>query len=171
MKNKKIIITLIALIILSVTLPTFAATITTESSQEVTVTYQVGEGYTVSIPADISFSSTDQTNYTATGNVSATGVLIETDNTLNVKMTSANYENGAYTLQDSSGESKIVYTIKNGDQDFENDTNVLSVSAGADNLSAETTLNFATTSDEIAKATKSGAHTDTLTFTVSIDNN
>lgn len=169
MKNKKILISIIALfVMLTIAVPTFAATITTPGSQEVTVTYQVGVSYTVSIPADFTLTSEDQTNYTAEETVSATGVLIEAGKTLNVKMKSTNFADGEYKLKDSSGESKIKYTIKNGEQDFTNDTTVLTVEAGTTE-EAETTLKFATTAEEIGKATKSGDHTDTLTFTVSVD--
>lgn len=169
MKNKKILISIIiASVMLSLVLPVFAAEITAAGAQNVTVKHNVGEGYIVTIPADFTFE-VNGTDYTSTQVVKATDVLIEAGKTLNVKMSSANYKDAdGYTLQDSSKESKIVYTIEtNAQQAFTNEGTVLSVAAGTDEGSAN--LTFSTTEEEIAKATKSGDHTDILTFTVSVD--
>lgn len=168
MKKKKLLIPMALTAMISMTLPVFATqNITTQSSKNVVVSHNVGESYTVSIPADFTFSTEDQQTYTANKTVTATDVVIENGKKLNVKMTSKNYTDGKYFMKDKTNVSEIEYSILKGADEFENDTNVLSVESG--NTSGEQELTFSTTSTNIESAKKSGEHTDTLTFTVSVD--
>lgn len=170
MRKKKGFILATSLLALTVAFPVFATqTLTTATSQTTKVKYSVGETYTVSIPADFSLTSDGSGNFTAERKVAATGVLIENGKTLNVEMSSANYVSGGeYTLNYGTDEvSKIPYSIQKGDADFTNADKVLSITSGTEEDSQA--LTFSTTDAEIAEATKSGEHTDTLTFTVSVD--
>lgn len=168
MKNKKLILPIAGLAIMSLAVPVFAADLNKDVTSGTTVvSYGVNSGYTVSIPSDVNFTSSTLEQQ---GVVKASNVIIENGKTLKVKMSSANYtEEDGYTLNYGTGEvSKIKYTIKNDNADFVNASNVLEVAAGTTEESS-TTLTFSTTEANIGKATKSGAHTDTLTFTVSVE--
>jgi cytochrome c-type biogenesis protein CcmE len=146
----------------------------TTKTGDVKVTYETTESYEVTIPADVTFEGT---SLSSDGTVKAEKVLLKNDKVLNVKMKAASITSGedAYTLLYEG--SKILYTIKKGSVDVDNNTAVLTVKSG-DGLedeytdgkaSGEATLTFATTDDDIAMATKAGEHKDTLTFTVSVD--
>ena len=168
MKNKKLILPIAGLAIMSLAVPVFAADLNKDTTTGTTVvSYGVDSGYTVSIPSAVNFTSS---TLTQSGQVTASNVIIENGKTLKVKMTSANYtEEDGYTLNYGDGEvSKIKYTIKNGDVDFVNGASVLEVAAGT-TAGGTSTLNFATTTEDIEAATKSGEHKDTLTFTVSVE--
>ena len=168
MKNKKLILPIAGLAIMSLAVPVFAADLNKDVTSGTTVvSYGVNSGYTVSIPSAVNFTSS---TLTQSGQVTASNVIIENGKTLKVKMTSANYtEEDGYTLNYGDGEvSKIKYTIKNGDVDFVNGASVLEVAAGT-TAGGTSTLNFATTTEDIEAATKSGEHKDTLTFNVSVE--
>jgi hypothetical protein len=142
------------------------------ASQEstVTVTYTVADSYEVTIPADVTLTSDG--SYQGTGEVKAENVLIEDGKVLNVKLTSANAGEATdatgYVLKDKSGASSIAYEIKKGDAAVANGSVVLAVSAGT-TVEQTASLTFATSEDKVSAVTKSGAHTDTLTFKVSVD--
>lgn len=153
MKNKKITIILSLIIILGMTVPVFATQSITETGTT-TVSYGVSEGYTVSIPADFTVTTTATVK-----EISASNVLLEDGETLKVTMKSTN----GYKLK--NGTSEIAYSIKNGETALTGeDVEVLSVAAGT--TSGKTELTFSTTTENINAATLSGTHTDTLTFTV-----
>jgi len=159
---KKLSILMAFMLIFTMAAPVFAAPLDKNTTTgSVTVTYEVAESYTVSIPASFDFTAESLSNI---AEVSASNVLIENGKELNVTMTSANYSDNKYTLNYEG--SKITYTVKQGETNFTNAGEVLSIASGTTSGSAS--LTFATTNDEIAKATKSGAHTDTLTFTVAV---
>ena len=170
MKNKKISIILVSIIMLALAAPVFAADLNnTTTSGSTTITYGVSESYTVSIPASFNFTVDSLTKEET---VSASNVLIADGNTLTVTMSSANYVSGnAYTLNyGTDAISKIPYSIKLGEADFVNAENVLTVAAGTTSATSEK-ITFATTTENIQQATKSGDHVDTLTFTVSVNDN
>jgi hypothetical protein len=154
---------------------TDAKSVTQESeSQEstVTVTYTVADSYEVTIPADVTLSADG--SYESSGEVKANNVLIKAGSVLNVKLTSTNAGEAAdadsYVLKDTSGASSIAYEIKKGDAAVANGSVVLAVSAGTAGEQTAS-LTFATSEKNVKADTviKSGAHTDTLTFTVSVD--
>jgi glucose/arabinose dehydrogenase len=190
MKKRFLALTLALTMAMGMTMTAFAAddgqqttpttkTVTQESdedakSQTVDLTYTTTQTYEVTIPANVTFSGE---NLSSDGVVKAEKVLLEDGKALNVTMKAASITSGedAYTLLYEN--SKISYTIKKGEEEVKNDSAVLTVKPG-DGLgdeytdgkaSGNVTLTFATTADDIAKATKAGEHKDTLTFKVSVD--
>ena len=123
----------------------------------ITVSYGVSESYVVTIPADIAISTTG-----VESTLSASSVLIPDGKTLTVSATSQN----GYNLEYAN--SKIPYTVLvNGTKQTDATFTALSVVSGS--TSGNATLIFKTTDEDIAKATKSGNHTDVLTFNCTIN--
>ena len=123
----------------------------------ITVSYGVSEGYVVTIPADIVISTEG-----VESTLSASSVLLPDGKTLTVSVTSQNDYNLEYA------NSKIPYAVFVDETEQTTATfNALSVSSGT--TSGNVTMVFKTTDGDIAKATKSGNHTDTLTFTCTIN--
>ena len=119
----------------------------------ITVSYGVSEGYIVTIPADVSISTAG-----VESTLSANSVLLPDGKTLTVSVTSENNYNLEYA------NSTIPYTILVDGMEQTAETFIaLSVISGT--TSDNVTMVFKTTDENIAKATKSGNHTDTLTFT------
>jgi hypothetical protein len=137
-----------------------------EPGTQMTLSYSVSQSYTVKIPANVKFT---QNSLSSSGTVSATGVTIPSGKTLNVSVESANgLTDDAQAYKLVNGSSVIPYTIKIGEDLVDLSKPVLSVTAG--NTTGSTSLSFATTADDVAKATLSGDHSDTLTFSVSVNN-
>lgn len=143
----------------------FAATVV--NAQQVTITdnagngtttvkYGVSGGYELVIPDNVNFTSAG----TLSGTVKASNVLIEQGRKLQVTVTSTNNWNLV------NNGSTIAYTVKKGTTEVANNDVVLEVEAGT--AEGNTSLTFETTTDAIAAATKSGDHTDTLTFTAAV---
>ena len=123
----------------------------------ITVSYGVSEGYVVTIPADIAISTAGVESV-----LSASSVRIPDGKTLTVSVTSQN----GYNLEYAN--SKIPYTVLVGETEQTTATfTALSIASG--NTSGDVTMVFKTTDDDIAKATKSGNHTDTLTFKCTVN--
>jgi hypothetical protein len=166
--KRKILATLLSLtMVLGMTCTAFAAELnSTSRSGDTKVQYTVEESYTVTIPGDISLTSSKTSD---TGIVSAENVLINKDNSLTVTMSSTTYSNG-YKLTAPSGNSSIPYTIKtatNSSNALEDKAVVLKVTSGS--TSGNETLTFAVDADTVANnAKESGNYTDTLTFTVAV---
>lgn len=117
------------------------------------VTYGVDEAYVLTVPAEVNFAI-GNLSYARTLEVS--DARIANTNRLTVTVSSAN----DYNLVCDG--SKIAYTVKEGDTAFTS----MVVESGVVEKTAN--LTFATTEEAINAATKSGTHTDTLTFTGSI---
>ena len=123
----------------------------------ITVSYGVSEGYVVTIPADVSISTAGVESI-----LSASSVLIPDGKTLTVSVTSENNYHLEYA------DSKIPYTILVIETEQTQTTfTALSIVSGTTSDSA--TMVFKTTEEKVAQATKSGNHTDTLTFTCTIN--
>ena len=91
-------------------------------------------------------------------------MLLAHEETLTLDLTSVN----GYKLKNE--DSAIVYTVTKDSTVFTDElTEVLSVEAGDPTAVTEVELSFATTTEAIALATLSGQHTDTLTFTASVN--
>lgn len=126
-----------------------------------TVSYRVGEVYIVTIPEDI-YISTKPYDY----KITASEIYIPEGSTLEVTMQTANYD-GGYRL--STGKSKIPYTIKINDKVQNSEIiKVLSAKSDETEKTKSATMTIQTTDENIHKATVSGVHTDTLTFTCSV---
>ena len=156
---KKLFSVILALVLLcSASVTVFADGLNQENNVgSVTVSYGVSESYVVTIPADIVISTTG-----VESTLSASSVLIPDGKTLTVSATSKN----GYNLEYAN--SKIPYSVLvNETKQTEATFIALSVVSGS--TSGNATLVFKTTDEDIAKATKSGNHTDVLTFNCTIN--
>ena len=163
---KKFLSSVLCLVmLLSTTIPAFAADVTTDGgAQETLVTYGMSEFFTVVIPADFDI---DGATKKATADVSATNVMISHDAVLEVTISGNDYVDGWELIDTAEATNKLTYTIGStaGGADIVNGSVVLAVAAGeAWDTTTTETMHF-TVVDEL---TKSGAYTDTLTFTVGV---
>ncbi len=154
---------LLCLALAAVLLCSFSVTIFADGLNEdntvgsITVSYGVSESYVVTIPADIAISTSG-----VESTLSASSVLIPDGKTLTVSATTQNDFNLEYA------NSKIPYTIL-VDGTAQTDATFTALSVVSGSVSGEVTLVFKTTDADIAKATKSGNHTDVLTFNCTIN--
>ena len=152
---RKIVSFVLAMVlVLSMCMTVSAATIDKNSEQTATTTatYTKGEGYTVTIPADITVGG-------EAISISAADVMIDPGETLKVSVASAN------SWKVKNGEEALAYKLNDGTADIKaDDTVVLSVAAGTATGSVDLTAEL----DNVT-ATKSGTYTDTLTFTVAVE--
>lgn len=156
---KKLLTLVLAVMMLcSVSVTAFAADLDEDNKVgTITVSYGVADGYVVTIPADVIVSTAGVET-----TLSASSVLIPDGKTLSVSVTSAN----SYKLECAG--SKIPYTVSIGETKQTAATfTALSIASGI--TSGSVKLTFKTTDADIAKATKSGNHTDTLTFTCGVN--
>lgn len=127
-------------------------------SKSMNVTCNVAQSYTLTIPAETELVK----GQVATADVSVTDVKIGAGETLDVKVTSVNYDNGWNLITHVM--YKLAYSIVNGSGDeVTNDSSVLSVEAG--NASDSETLKFEVTGQE----TIAGEYQDTLSFIVEVN--
>ena len=139
---KKIIALAIAVLMLAtLAVPAFAATITTEQSGDVTVTYEVSENYTITIPGDVDFG--DEMTVSVVGNV---------ENAVTVSVVS---ENG-WELGDKA------YSLKSGAQ-FDQDVTTSAVLVSDTGATVNSSIVFKTVWTDGAPAA-AGTYTDKLTF-------
>ena len=158
--KKMIALVLAAVMTMSMTTAAFADQTVTNNTGTVDVTYTIAdsdESYIVTIPADVNLSSAA---ISKTGDVKVTNAVLKSGNTLKISVATAN----GFNLV--NGVSAIPYTVSDGAAAIANDGTVLTVAAGT--ASSTKTLTFATTADNVKQATLTGAHKDTLTFTVSV---
>ncbi len=157
---KKLLTLVLAVMMLcSVSVTAFAATDLDKGNNvgSMTVSYGVDEGYVVTIPADVTVSTTGVET-----TLSASKVLLSDGKTLTVSVASAN----GFKLECAG--SKIPYTVSVGDTEQTNATfTALSIKSGT--TSGSVNLTFKTTQADINNATKAGTHTDTLTFTCGVN--
>lgn len=184
MKLKKVLMILIALAVVL----TMAGVVSAENPTEkgMDVKYTLLDKYEVVVPASFDFANLGGT-FVSTGQVNATNVLLNDGKSLYVNLTSANPgENGIYYLK--YVDSYIPYYINRTSSDSQtvvdgivsNTQDVLEVPAGTEHpilkdiktgyerIGDYVTLKFTTTQDYINYATKSGVHTDTLTFKIAV---
>ncbi len=137
-------------------------TITHESGEKrgsITVGYNAGVTYAVTIPASVTFSDTENV---AERSLQVTNVVLNEGSVLHVNLASRN------NFKMMNGEGYMEYHLKINSHDVQEDDQytILSVSAGEP--SGWVILNFVTDlqKDHLLYA---GNYTDTLTFTVSIE--
>ncbi len=123
------------------------------------VVYGVAETYMVSLPADIVMSTTDATEAT----VGMSDVKLPRAKTLKVNLSSETYDSGWRLTLEYDADVTLSYSIKNNGTEVENGGLLLAVSGGTP--SGETALTLQMTDDP----GMSGSYLDTLTFSVSID--
>ena len=146
----------------SVILRTAGQTITQdsgESSSSLTVDYNAGVTYTVTIPASVTFSDTEKEVERA---LQVSNVVLNAGSVLNVNLTSLNQ------FKMKCGEGYIEYGLKINHNEAPEGHNytVLTVPAGENTGWA--ILNFSTDLQK-EHALYAGNYTDTLTFTVVIN--
>lgn len=148
----KKVISLIIVLAVALSVCAFAA------ADDMTISYTTGQAYEIVIPASTSFSAN---KLSFSDKVSLKNVLLGIGKQVNVTMKSANDFNLKFE------NSAIPYMVSDDNGALGNEAVVLSVLAGS--TSGEATLSFATTANDIAKATLAGEHTDTLSFTVAVN--
>lgn len=165
---KKILSLALALVFMfALAIPAFAADPATlnsaSSSKDVTATYNVGEGYTVTIPSGITFSAEKTANETVT----VSNVYINANKKVVVTLKAAG-EDTAFELKYDN--DALTYTVKtnlgNGDATTAiaaTGGTVVEVNAGTV-TGATAALAFQITEDAIYQ----GEYTDTLTFSVTV---
>lgn len=156
--KKLLTLVLAVLMLCSVSVTAFAADLDKGNNVgSMTVSYGVEESYVVTIPADVTVSTAGVER-----ELSASSVLLPDGKTLTVSVASAN----GFKLEYAG--SKIPYTVSVGDAKQTTATfTALSITSGT--TSGSVKLTFKTTEADIAGATKSGNHTDTLTFTCGVN--
>ena len=145
--KKLLAIILAALMIAACSVTAFAADTTT-------VTYEVQPTYTVSIPAAVTLSDAD-----VTADITASDVVIENGSQITVKLTAASNTASGSTFNAKNGDSTVTYTITGDEAIAVGDTVATFTADGSKTLTFSAADKSATT--------KSGEHTETLTFTIS----
>lgn len=125
------------------------------AAPQMNVTYTVQPSYTVTIPASVTLGEK--------ATVSASGVKINKNQNLIVKLTGTSGNNNAFTVTANGAE--LAYTVKNGTTDIAVGSEVLNVNSttASNKLSAE--LSFVAPTS----TTYAGNYTGTVTFTVSVE--
>ena len=132
-----------------------------EATASVDFTIVIDPTYTITIPATVNLKSSDPVNITAEG------VELNEGQKIVVTLDSAsNTTSGSeFSAKDKSGESVVSYSIKAGDTD-------VSVGGTVAEFETKTGEQYATltfTKDADSTPTFAGAHTETLTFGVSLE--
>ena len=133
-----------------------AACSVTAFAETTNVSYNVDPSYTVSIPASVTLGDAD-----VTADVTASDVILESGKKIKVELTSASNTASGSTFNAKNGDSTVTYTIT-GDKAIAVGDTVATFTANGSK-----TLTFSA-ADKTA-ATVAGAHTETLTFTVSVE--
>lgn len=169
---KKIISGILCLVMmLSTNIPTFAAEINMNNSQttETTVVYGPDSEYTVTIPESIIIPYNKGKGDSTTITVSASNVMINDGNNLNVSISGQTDSKWKLTnIADNNNNIEyIIGTTENGNDIIEN-SNILTVSAGDYWNSAKSATLYLTVNED---ASNTGNYTGIITFTVSITSN
>ena len=120
------------------------------------VSYDVQPTYTVTIPATVDLGDND-----VTANIEASDVLLETGKQIKVDLTAASNTQEGSTFNAKNGNSAVTYTIT-GDKAIAVGDTVATFTA---NGSKALTFSAA----DKSAATVAGAHTETLTFTIAVE--
>ena len=129
----------------------------TEKKGTMTATYDVQAKYTVTIPAGVTLDSTNAVSK----NIEASDVVLESGQKIKVTLTGASNTAEGSSFSAKNGNSAVTYTIT-GDKAIAVGDTVATFTADGNK-----TLTFSA-ADKSA-ATVAGAHTETLTFTVSVE--
>lgn len=165
MMKKKTLATLLTLTMLTTAaVPAFAAGTAFDKDTDkgtTEITYKVDSTYTITIPVDVDLAST-----TKTGAVTIADAKIPFGQSLNIKVTSTNYdkENSKFRLKDGAKENYIDYKINDGSNDIANEAIILSAAAGTTEKTVNLTFSLVNSEQNIA-----GSYADTLTFTAAVE--
>ena len=132
------------------------ATGITAFAENTNVTYVVDPSYTVSIPAAVTLSGAD-----VTADITASDVILEDGKQIKVDLTAASNTASGSTFNAKNGDSTVAYTITADSAVAVGDTVATFTADGSK------TLTFSA-ADKSA-ATVAGAHTETLTFGISVE--
>ena len=158
-----------AAIFCTMSITAFAAEITIDSEQtsDTVVEYGVEASYVVSIPDRVLIGE----DYTGSGTITVSDVLIPYGSTLVVSLNSDSFVadedawwSGHYTLTNAADANDTLdYTIHVGEEIVANDLAVVSIESGElPDGEAQVVLDFAL----MEEPTKAGQYNDTLTFSV-----
>ena len=130
-----------------------------ENSGNITVGYNAGVTYTVTIPASVTFSDTEKE---VERSLQVSDVVLNSGSKLNVNLASLN----DFRMMYDAGYIDYHLTVNHNELPREDNNTILTVSAGEG--SGWAVLNFFTDlqKDHVLYA---GSYTDTLTFTVAIE--
>ena len=137
----------------------------TTGSGTTEVSYDVASTYTITIPAGVTLSA--DTDKPATIGAAA-NLMLEDGKSVVVKLTGAtNTSSGTtFNAKNSTGNSTATYTIKKGDTPIGVDSTNNTVATFGTSTQAQTQeLTFS----KAENATYAGAHTEQLTFTISVE--
>ena len=146
---KKILAIIIAAVMI-------AACTVTAFAETTNVSYNVDPSYTVSIPAAVTLGDS-----AVEADITASDVILEDGKQIKVDLTAASNTASGSTFNAKNGDSAVTYTIT-GDSAIAVGDTVATFTANGSK-----TLTFSA-ADKSA-ATVAGAHTETLTFTVSVE--
>ena len=132
------------------------ATGITAFAETTNVSYNVDPSYTVSIPAAVTLGDA-----AVTADITASDVILEDGKQIKVDLTAASNTASGSTFNAKNGDSAVTYTIT-GDKAIAVGDTVATFTANGSK-----TLTFSA-ADKTA-ATVAGAHTETLTFTISLE--
>lgn len=179
MKRKMVAALLTAVMTFAMSATAFAATapITQDTSdpktRSTTVSYEVKETYTVTIPETVTFTKGESGVDAQTNQIKASDLMIGFNKTLDVTVSSDNYEAGAgesasgsFRMKGSDGTSFLKYKINKTSAMGDEVTNGASVLSVASGTTEDQTVDLWYTFNDIP--TKAGTYTDTLTFTVAL---
>ena len=133
-----------------------AACSVTAFAETTNVSYNVDPSYTVSIPAAVTLGDS-----AVEADITASDVILEGGKKIAVELTSASNTASGSTFNAKNGDSAVTYTIT-GDEAIAVGDTVATFTANGSK-----TLTFSA-ADKSA-ATVAGSHTETLTFTVSVE--
>ena len=132
------------------------ATGITAFAETTNVSYNVDPSYTVSIPAAIPLSDS-----AVEADIEASDVILEDGKQIKVELTSASNTASGSTFNAKNGDSAVTYTIT-GDEAIAVGDTVATFTANGSK-----TLTFSAA--DKSGATVAGAHTETLTFTIAVE--
>ena len=133
-----------------------SATGITAFAETTNVSYNVDPSYTVTIPATVDLGDND-----VTANIEASDVLLETGKQIKVDLTAASNTASGSTFNAKNGDSAVTYTIT-GDK-------AIAVGDTVATFTADGSKTLTFSAADKSGATVAGAHTETLTFTVSVE--
>ena len=133
------------------------ATGITAFAETTNVSYDVQPTYTVTIPAAVDLGDND-----VTANIEASDVLLETGKQIKVDLTAASNTDSGSTFNAKNGDSAVTYTIT-GDS-------AIAVGDTVATFTANDSKTLTFSAADKSGATVAGAHTETLTFGISVEN-
>ena len=150
MKNTKKIITL------ALAAAMLSATGITAFAETTNVSYNVDPSYTVSIPAAVTLGDS-----AVEADITASDVILEDGKQIKVDLTAASNTASGSTFNAKNGDSAVTYTIT-GDK-------AIAVGDTVATFTADGSKTLTFSAADKSGATVAGAHTETLTFTVSVE--